>query len=223
MIGRRTNERLVLLGDVTLAPTSRIESMPVGSHCIAGWSGRITVGDRCRIGPGAAISSHASVTIGADVSIGSYVVIQDSDFHTVDDDAKPSTPRPIRIADEVVIGHSVTILPGSNLGAGSEVRSGSVVGGEVWPGDVVAGNPARSASDGAGDRLSVSQVLARVLSLPAPPDAAEMVADLPGFDSLMMLRLLVDIEEIRGIWLDEQVLTRVRTVGDLETLVSTLT
>lgn len=218
MIGRAAIE-LVLEGNVNLAPSCHIESSPTGSHCIAGEHGSITVGPRTRIGAGAAISSDSSVIIGADVSIGHYVVIQDDDFHTAGDTQAERQSRAVHIEDGVVIGHSVTILPGARLGAGSQVHSGSVVGGQIPAGEIVAGNPARSIHATNDGELRPAQILAHVLSLDTVPSADDEVTQLPGFDSLLLLRMLIEIEEHHGIWLDQHDLADVRTVGELESLV----
>ena len=55
--------------------------------------------------------------------------------------------RPVRgdtvIGNDVWIGYGAVILPGSRIGDGAIVAAGAVVGGEVPPYGVVAGNPAK--------------------------------------------------------------------------------
>jgi virginiamycin A acetyltransferase len=47
------------------------------------------------------------------------------------------------VGDDVWIGHEALILPGTRIGAGAIVAARAVVGGEVPPYAIVAGNPAR--------------------------------------------------------------------------------
>ncbi len=48
------------------------------------------------------------------------------------------------IEDGASIGGGATILPGIRIGAGATVGAGAVVTRDVGPGEVVAGNPART-------------------------------------------------------------------------------
>lgn len=218
MIGRRRTP-LRIDGAVAIAPTATVEARPMPSHCIAAATGSIAIGPRTRIGPGAAISSSASVEIGADVTIGAYVVVMDDDFHLAGRMAAQAEPRPIRIEDRVVIGHAVTVLPGSSIGAGAVVRSGSVVGGRIEAGATVSGHPARPAGEGIGRTADVFDLLHRVLgeTVAIAPDAR--LADVDGLDSLAMLRLLIEIEDELGVRLDNETILDTETVGDLHQLV----
>jgi maltose O-acetyltransferase len=52
--------------------------------------------------------------------------------------------RPVEIGADCWIGMGVCILPGAQLGDGSVVGAGSVVTGELDPGSIAVGNPART-------------------------------------------------------------------------------
>lgn len=51
-------------------------------------------------------------------------------------------PRPVTIEDDVWIGAGATVLPGRRIGTGSILGAGAVVGIDVPPMSIVAGNPA---------------------------------------------------------------------------------
>ena len=99
---------------------------------------------RCRVGRRVRIHSQCfleSVTVGDDVFIGPGVVFTD--------DPHPPCPRYVECGQGVVvedgakIGGGAVLLPGVRIGARSLVGGGAVVAGDVPPGAVVVGNPAR--------------------------------------------------------------------------------
>ncbi len=91
----------------------------------------------------------APVVIGAHCLISQFVTIVGSDHqtapgsHIVD---QPWRGEGIAIGDGVWLGAGATILPGARIGDGAVVAANSVVRGEVAPGAVVAGSPARVVS-----------------------------------------------------------------------------
>jgi len=87
--------------------------------------GRVTIGNRVLIGPGARLYTPN---------------------HPVDTALRREgweIGLPITIEDDAWLGGSVVICPGVTIGRGSVVGAGSVVTKDVPPGVVVAGNPAR--------------------------------------------------------------------------------
>jgi acyl carrier protein len=66
---------------------------------------------------------------------------------------------------------------------------------------------------------SVSDVVARVFGLDQPPPPATRQEDVPGWDSLGTLELVMALEQSFGVVIDERLLAHVRTVHDLERLV----
>jgi acetyltransferase-like isoleucine patch superfamily enzyme len=109
---------------------------------------RLTIGDRTRIGRFCQFSCVGSIDIGADVLIGDQVQIGDT-YHQYQDPARlateqPMAPsRPVRIGDGALIGTGAIVLPGVTVGEGAYISEASVVGHDVPPHSVVAGNPAR--------------------------------------------------------------------------------
>jgi acetyltransferase-like isoleucine patch superfamily enzyme len=68
--------------------------------------------------------------------------------HRFDDLERPIheqglTRKGIRVEDDVWIGSGSVILDGTVIGAGSVVAAGSVVRGDVAPGEIVGGVPAK--------------------------------------------------------------------------------
>ena len=128
---------LIVGTDVTIA------SSPVETEILVAASGRLTIGDRVRIGHGSSLHAHLSVEIGADVMIGPFVVVMDTDHHATRDQQGAGTCAPVVVERGARIGAHATLLRGTHIGEGAWIEPGSVVAGVVAPGARVAGNPAR--------------------------------------------------------------------------------
>jgi acetyltransferase-like isoleucine patch superfamily enzyme len=91
------------------------------------------------------------VEIGDDCAIGWNVQFVDTDRHeiTVDGETRAKT-APITVADDVWIGHDVSVTKGVTIGAGAVVASNSVVLDDVPPGTMVAGSPATVVRENVG-------------------------------------------------------------------------
>jgi acetyltransferase-like isoleucine patch superfamily enzyme len=106
---------------------------------------RIEIGDGVEI-DGAGIMAATSIVIGPNAILGSCLLV-DTDYHAVGPNRR--TPeaavdrRPIRVGARAWVQDRATILKGVTVGEGAVVRFGSVVAGDVPPGAVVLGNPAR--------------------------------------------------------------------------------
>lgn len=87
------------------------------------------------------IECFERVELGRNVIIGPDVVIRDSDNHVMYGSARPSAP--VRIDDDVWIGHGAMILKGVTVGKGAVVAARAVVTRDVPPATLVAGVPAR--------------------------------------------------------------------------------
>jgi acetyltransferase-like isoleucine patch superfamily enzyme len=103
--------------------------------------GVLHVGHGVTINYGTSISARRMVSLGDRVMIGPYCVIADTELPLPLRDDEPA--RPIEIRDGVWLGARVVVLPGATIGAGAVISAGSVVSGDVPPGAVAAGNPAR--------------------------------------------------------------------------------
>lgn len=206
--------RLDVGSDVVLA------SQPLPSHLVVSAGGDLTIGDRVRIGFGAAISCQQRVRIGDDTLLGPYVSLADSDFHVVGDRAASPEPRPVEIGRRVRIGARVMVLPGTTIGDDVEVAAGSVVGGTVPAGSRVAGVPARSivaadAVDSASTADVVLELVQRTLALPEIPALEQARDGIAEWDSLGALRILIALEEDLGVRLGEEDVLGARRISDL--------
>lgn len=164
---------------------------------VAAAGARIDIGNHVRINYGTLISARRAVRLGNDVSIGPYCIIADADFDaTMDAEEVPggaveAGPAPIEIGDGAWLAGRVTVLPGTRIGAGSVITAGSVVSGDIPPGVVAGGIPARilrdvhadghadgHAMDAAAGATAASEVsrdatLAPIVGAPAAPTSTD--------------------------------------------------
>jgi acetyltransferase-like isoleucine patch superfamily enzyme len=112
---------------------------------VSGPRGSIDIGDSVYINYGSIISAQQSVRIGSNVMIGNYCIVADTETPGIEDPlGNPSiNPRPVEIGEGAWLAARVTVLPGSRIGAGAVIAAGSVVAGNIPPGSVAGGIPAR--------------------------------------------------------------------------------
>ena len=212
-------------GEVRLGSDVVFSPGPVRSHITVRRSARLTIGDDVRIGSGAAISCSEHISIGAGSRIGPLVMIMDSDFHVAGDPSADAGTAAITIGERVRVGEYSMILPRTVIGDDVEIAPGSIVSGLVPNGARIAGNPAmevvdhrRSATGDAPSR-SVVEIAAVVFELEAipPPDATP--ADIPAWNSLGALRLMIEIERRLTVQFDEQEFVLTKCLGEIQELV----
>lgn len=92
------------------------------------------------------------ITIGEQTTISSkvYILVHDYSVGTAIRSIRPTTPgdmphflSEVKIGNNCFIGAHTIILPGTTIGDNTIVGAGSVVKGNIPPGVIVAGNPAR--------------------------------------------------------------------------------
>lgn len=111
------------------------------------YKNRMKIGDNTWIGQGCFFHSAGGLTIGSNVGIAPCVKI----ITSVHSEIPVSEPvlnnellmRAVYIENGCDIGLGAILLPGVRIGEGAIVGAGSVVTGNVAPGSVVAGSPAR--------------------------------------------------------------------------------
>jgi acetyltransferase-like isoleucine patch superfamily enzyme len=133
-------------GTMRLGEHVATRSQQVRPSLATGPSGLLVIGDRTFINQGAVLHAEVLVTIGSRVLIGDYSAVCDTDFHEVDPGTGVRTAAVV-IGDDVWLARSVVVLPGSTIGEGTVVATGSVVRGELPPWVVAAGIPARPVRD----------------------------------------------------------------------------
>jgi acetyltransferase-like isoleucine patch superfamily enzyme/acyl carrier protein len=211
-------------GRMIIGARLRLSSSPVVSHLVTEHRGVLEIGDDVVISFGAGISCHERVLIGDGTCIGAFLTLADSDFHVVGNRTASPEPRPVEIGRRVRIGARVTVLPGSIVGDGAIIAAGSTVAGTIAAGEHVAGVPARTARahGGAGSSPTadtVRSLVARVLGLPRLPELSDGPAQIPEWDSLGALRLLLALEEEFGVRVADEKILLARRVADLAALV----
>ena len=201
-------------GRIAIGDDLQLDSWPVRSHLVTGRRGFIEIGNGVAIGAGTGISSEAHIRIGDGVRLGRAVIIIDTDYHDRRDFTAEVPSVPVVIEAGARLGRRVTVLKGAHVGPGAWIGAGSVVSGVIPAGACAAGVPARviSGAEGPGaSRLGaaasdllerVGAVVAETLQI-ARPDPADGPAEIPAWDSLGALRLLLALEEEFGIVLPE--------------------
>jgi len=97
----------------------------------------IEIGSRSIFNYGVSLEAWSSIRIGSRSLFGSMIRVTDRG---------QTAQGPVVIGDDVWIAHGAVIGPGVTIGSGSVVAAGSVVSGDVPPGSLAIGNPARCMS-----------------------------------------------------------------------------
>jgi FkbH-like protein len=117
-----------------------------GSYCpvelVTAGGGAIEIGESVWINFGTLVHARSRVEIGDGSHIGQYSILSDTEVPEAGD-AVHDEPKPIRVGKNVWIAGRVTVLPGTTIGDGSVITAGSFVSGDIPPGVVAGGNPAR--------------------------------------------------------------------------------
>jgi acetyltransferase-like isoleucine patch superfamily enzyme/acyl carrier protein len=212
---------IVCQGELIVGDDFELRSRPVQSHLVVGHGARLRIGNGVRIAAGAAISCQCRIDIEDGASLGAFCMIMDSDFHIAGDSEVAPEPKAIYIGRGARLGHRVVVLPGSRIGAGAVVASGSVVSGDVPAGTAVEGNPARirlapgaDVAENTGN--AVSELVQAVLGLAEAPALDDGPNQIPAWDSLGALRLVLALEERFEITLTEDEIRSAHSIRDIQ-------
>ena len=140
----------ITVGDFTYIADSEFESHVTHHYPFLG--DRLIIGKFCQIAAGVEfVMNGANHQMNA-VSTFPFYTLQGWDM-------APPAPAdlPLRgdtvVGNDVWIGQNAVILPGVRIGDGAIIGASSVVGGDVAPYTIVAGNPARAIRKRFGDTL----------------------------------------------------------------------
>jgi acetyltransferase-like isoleucine patch superfamily enzyme len=148
-IGRRVVIRRFRSADGIPSPLRIVTAghNTIGTGVIIQGSGTLSIAEKSFIGDYTVIGCNAEISVGRDVMIAQAVTIRDTDhvFERTDIpmNRQGITTAPVRIGDDVWIGHGVAILKGVTIGDGAIIAAGAVVNRDVAPYDIVGGVPAR--------------------------------------------------------------------------------
>ena len=135
--------RVLNRGQIEIRDDVVIDSRFSRTELITSRGGRIVIGAGTFIRHGTMLVASRLVELGDRVALGAYCIVADTDGVDAREETSGDDATPIWIGDEVVLGPRVTVLPGAVVGAGSHILPGSMVAGEIPPGVVAGGNPAR--------------------------------------------------------------------------------
>ena len=110
-------------------------------------NGVLRLGEKVVLGSDNTVNAHLDIEIGAATLVSDWVYICDFDHRTSEPD-RPIKDQglvlsPVRIGAGTWVGTKVTVLRGSDVGAGSVLAAHAVVRGAAPPGSILAGVPAR--------------------------------------------------------------------------------
>ncbi|WP_197429906.1 acyltransferase [Auraticoccus cholistanensis] len=141
--------------ELTVAPGARLR-IGAWTHLadrvkLRAHAGTVEVGPKCVLGYDLTLNAHLDIRIGAATIIGDRVYLCDFDHVHAD----PATPikdqglvrSAVRIGPDCWLGTGVTVVRGTDVGAGSVLAAHTVARGRYPAGSVVAGVPGRVVAD----------------------------------------------------------------------------
>ena len=148
-LGERTRlrgrPRVVTRGSIIIGDRVQLVSTVATLELAAETGATLRIGRQSLVNFGCSVVALDRVTIGERCLIGPHCMIMDSPFHHVEPDRRLDPPEasPITIGDNVWLGARVIVLPGVTIGDDSVIGIGSVVTTDIPPRSLAVGVPAR--------------------------------------------------------------------------------
>lgn len=146
-LGRRVRFDVSQGGIVTLE-----DGCEIGAGTRLHVRGELRVGAGARLGARCIVAAQERVEVGAGARLGDEVLLIDHGRDHSDAErpirAQPVLSAPVVIGERAILDPAAAVLRGVVVGAGARVQPRAVVTGDVAPGAVVAGVPARPVRPG---------------------------------------------------------------------------
>jgi acetyltransferase-like isoleucine patch superfamily enzyme len=141
----RGRPRVNAQGSIIVHGRVQLVSTVAQLELAAGPKGTLEIGERSLVNFGCSIVALERVTIGERCLIGPHCMIMDTAFHHVEPARRLDEPTavPITIGNNVWLGARVIVFPGVTIGDDAVVGIGSVVTRDIPARAVAAGVPAR--------------------------------------------------------------------------------
>jgi FkbH-like protein len=175
--------------------------MPV--ELLTGPGGKLEIGDEVWLNYGCVISARQSVVIKARAHMGPHCIVADEEVPEgwARNASTEDLAKPVEIGEDVWLAGRVTIMPGVKIGAGTVVTAGSIVQGDLPPGVVAGGIPARvlrsvdgsdaAAHDQPSGRLNGKKTATLVVGWGLPVATTQPVAS-PRFSGTVISDFTID-------------------------------
>jgi maltose O-acetyltransferase len=183
-------------GSIVIGGGFRVEASYCAVELVSEKGGAIEIGESVFLNFGTMLYARQLVRIGDRSKVGQYSILADCEVPEAQG-AFREKPKPIVIGKDVWIAGRVTVLPGSTIGNGSVITAGSIVSGDIPPGVVAGGVPARVLRK---IPAQTSPVDARPAVAPADPATEQHnSAQLPGPIPLRHEAAQVEERELPGL------------------------
>jgi acetyltransferase-like isoleucine patch superfamily enzyme len=210
-------------GAIRIGDRFTLSSSPVTSHLVVGSQALLDIGADVSIAHGAAIAAFERVTIGDGTAIGPFVIIMDTNFHSVSSaQSVVHDCRPVSIGKRCRIGSRVTITRGATIGDDAQILAGAVVSSDI-PAGACAGGARAGVLGPAGEGTRrweepaclLQEMIARVFRLDTVPDLDAPPSSLPGWSHGSARVLAAALEQQCGIALRVPEMLETRHLRDI--------